>query len=65
MDINVKDLTEMMFNAESNLCEIDSSNAATYHLAYTALLEIFQERIAQYEKEMEVLRERWAKENAE
>lgn len=63
MDINVKDLTEMMFKAESNLCEIDSSNAAIYHLAYTALLEIFQERIEQYEKEMEVLRERWAKEN--
>jgi len=64
MDISVKDLTEMMFKAESNLCEIDSSNAATYHLAYTALLEIFQERITQYEKELDVLRERWEKENA-
>jgi hypothetical protein len=61
MDTSVKDLTEMMFEAESNLCEIDSSNAAIYHLAYTALLEISQERIEQYEKEMEVLRERWAK----
>jgi hypothetical protein len=63
MDTSVKDLTEMMFEAESNLCEIDGSNAAIYHLAYTALLDIFQERITQYEKEMDVIRERWAKEN--
>jgi hypothetical protein len=61
MYISEKDLTEMMFNAESNLCEIDSSNAATYHLAYTALLEIFQDRIAQYEKDMDALRERVGK----
>ena len=63
MEIDIKDLTDMMFQAESNLLEIDGKDASTYHLAYTALLDIFKERLEEHRKELDVLRERWVKEN--
>ena len=65
MDVNVKDLVEMMFKAESNLCEIDGKDASAYHLAFMALLEIFTERLDEREKELAAIREKWVNTSAE